>query len=827
MATTENKYTANGSDTQFVFTFPFLSTTDIKVSLNQVLTTAFTVTESVPTLITFNTAPANGVAVRIFRETNPDATLSRFFSSSSIPASDLNDNFDQALFINQELLNEFDEFVTTGIIDDSITTSKIADNAVTTTKIADANVTTAKVADAAITPAKLSIDYTEEAPSNGKQYARKDDAWSEVLPTTSSGDSPPANPTDGLIWWNSNDGRPYIWYEDADSQQWVEFVPADTTELTNVGYTYPGGVEQALQARLEQYVSVKDFGAVGDGVTDDTTAIQGAASSGKNISFEEGKVYKISAFITFSNNIKVEGNNSKLLSTLNTPNNTNHFVFGLKTVINNLHFRLDVGALAHRFIRINSDSFLNNITLSSAQQNPQGDDNIDGLLSVYQATNVSINNFNCSGIDKPIILYQASNVHISNFKITDFLKGIVLRESDHVNISEGSITVPSVNATTNPGHNGIGGGCEQLSINNVLISQSGEHGMYFAAPGSVLLNGLSINDCRIEYSGQCGVKVRGYNFVQMSNVLSVGCAYNNSLGTNEDNFRLENVSNIKISNCSALKGNKDRCGYFGMYINGCDGGVIEGCYFEHPEYAAIKIEDVTGDRVRDLSIVNNTSFLADNTVDLALTTTTATDINVANFIGVNCSAKAFKWDAAAGESGDNSVTVNLVGSIPSQLEEIVSGSPKWTISANNQAYYSSKTRQISGTQFTTTASDGSLMLSAPDATQGANEYNGALVFTGPQTTRSRAAVASYQPTTDPDQAGLVFCVRNQTTSSNDNVVPAVWIDNEGSLIQRMGSGVPLFNDNNQLGFSTPNNTTLRVSYKGTDGTTRSVDLTLS
>ena len=235
MATTENKYTANGSDTQFVFTFPFLATTDIKVSLNQVLTTAFTVTESVPTLITFNTAPANGTAVRIFRETNPDATLSKFFSGSSIPGPDLNDNFDQALYINQELLNEFAEFVATGVVDDSVTTSKIADgavvesklasNSVTTAKIVDANVTTAKVADAAITPAKLSIDYTEEAPSDGKQYARKDDGWSEVLPTTSSQDSPPANPTDGLIWYDSDSGKSFVYYVDTDSSQWVEMSP--------------------------------------------------------------------------------------------------------------------------------------------------------------------------------------------------------------------------------------------------------------------------------------------------------------------------------------------------------------------------------------------------------------------------------------------------------------------------------------------------------------------------------------------------------------------------------------------------------------------------
>ena len=103
MATTENTFTGNGSTTNYSFTFPYIKTTDVKASINGTDTTAFTLANA--TTVQFNTAPANSAAIRIYRATDDSALPATFYAGSSIKSSDLNDNFLQNLYTNQETNN--------------------------------------------------------------------------------------------------------------------------------------------------------------------------------------------------------------------------------------------------------------------------------------------------------------------------------------------------------------------------------------------------------------------------------------------------------------------------------------------------------------------------------------------------------------------------------------------------------------------------------------------------------------------------------------------------------------------------------------------------
>ena len=182
MAITSNTYTGNGSNKLFSITFPYLDTSDIDVYLNgtlQTITTQYFFANA--TTVEFVAAPSNGATVKLDRSTDDTNLQATFFPGSSIKAVDLNENFDQALYIAQETANNVANAVAGLIPDGTITNAKVN--------------------------ATAGIDATK-----------------------------------------------------------LSFTQAGT-----------GAAARTIDSKLKDTVSVKDFGAVGDGTTNDTAAIQAAA----------------------------------------------------------------------------------------------------------------------------------------------------------------------------------------------------------------------------------------------------------------------------------------------------------------------------------------------------------------------------------------------------------------------------------------------------------------------------------------------------------------------------------------------------------------------
>ena len=115
----------------------------------------------------------------------------------------------------------------------------------------------------------------------------------------------------------------------------------NTDQMTyNEGST--GAVDRVLTSRLQDYVSVKDFGAVGDGVTDDTAAIQAALNSGSVYFPETSNYYLISDALTMIDGTTVDGDGYKSLIR-QTVAGKNVFVAGHDCVVRGVRIKMANG----------------------------------------------------------------------------------------------------------------------------------------------------------------------------------------------------------------------------------------------------------------------------------------------------------------------------------------------------------------------------------------------------------------------------------------------------------------------------------------------------
>jgi hypothetical protein len=95
---------------------------------------------------------------------------------------------------------------------------------------------------------------------------------------------------------------------------------AGAVDASQVSYDPPftGSVITNVEAKLSQYVSAKDFGAVGDGVADDTAELQAAIDASQYEVDLVGGTYRITSVVTFDENNMLIKNGTLLFDGDNT-----------------------------------------------------------------------------------------------------------------------------------------------------------------------------------------------------------------------------------------------------------------------------------------------------------------------------------------------------------------------------------------------------------------------------------------------------------------------------------------------------------------------------
>jgi parallel beta-helix repeat protein len=393
------------------------------------------------------------------------------------------------------------------------------------------------------------------------------------------------------------------WLNDVNAATYTT-VPSNTASIAtlnsstgsaNVGYTPAGtgAVATTVQAKLRQYVSVKDFGATGDGSTDDAAAVQLALNVAGNIYFPAG-TYSIGTTLNVLSNTQILLDQNATVIAKSTLSGKLISISGKTNVkvtggIFNGNKASATSSTDVIYIYNSSDVWVNNTTIKNARSR---NIYIEGPSSSSVSKNIYIQNNSLSGSTSVSITFiYTTNILIENNQIFSSDTGLTSGQSSQI-----AIVGNTFYSNTNDGC-AVGDSCSYISITGNVSHDNGAEGINVDGCNHAVITGNT------SYNNLIGITV-----------------WNRTPGTATSKRNV--VSSNTVSNCTRygilvadgtnftlVEGNSvDNCGYDGIYLGQTNNAVVRDNTTNNNTYSGIYVVSTIGSTIQNNFSAYNTLY---------------------------------------------------------------------------------------------------------------------------------------------------------------------------------------------------------------------------